>query len=90
MSGILSHQLSEYRNHTLVHETNKFFVDKYLQSRANGVSIGATPLYSKVMNKHQMIYCLDFKDQHDANTKEQDSNKKLKTDGSIEIEDNVV
>ena len=67
--------LDEYRNHELVHETNRFFVDCYLQSKEKGVSINATPLYSSVMKKTNVIYCLDFKESGQSS---QGSDKLLK------------
>ena len=32
--------LQEYRTHLLVHETNRHFMDKYIESRERGVSLG--------------------------------------------------
>ncbi|KAF2363406.1 NUDIX hydrolase domain [Trinorchestia longiramus] len=52
-------KISEYAEHPLVHETNRFFVQCYLQAKEQGVSISATPLMSSVTRRQQIIYSVD-------------------------------
>uniref|UniRef100_A0A2P2I2M5 Nudix hydrolase 7-like n=2 Tax=Hirondellea gigas TaxID=1518452 RepID=A0A2P2I2M5_9CRUS len=53
-------KVEEYRKHPLVHETSRFFLECYLQAKERNVCISATPMYSSLLKRDQLIYSIDF------------------------------
>lgn len=52
--------IQEYLSHPLVHETNRHFMEKYLESRERGISLGLTEIQLKIKNfvRQQSVYSL--------------------------------
>ncbi|XP_018010318.1 nudix hydrolase 7 [Hyalella azteca] len=71
--------ISEYAEHPLVHETNRLFVQCYLQSKEYGASIRATPLVHSVTNRQQIIYSIDHGSRSEVVM--QESKKQMADDG---------
>lgn len=61
--------LTEYMEHPLVHETNRFFARKFLENRRMGVAITLheTMLKIKQFERKQSIYSLGVTTQKDSN-----------------------
>ncbi|KAG7176386.1 nudix hydrolase 8-like isoform X2 [Homarus americanus] len=54
-------KLQEYVQHPYVHETNRFFAERFLECRRNGVKIQATNIFSPAFRKNQVIYSINSK-----------------------------
>lgn len=54
--------VKEYATHELVHDTNRHFINKYIESKEKGTTIGLTELDLKIADRvfHQNIYSLQF------------------------------
>lgn len=57
--------IEEYRNHELVHNTNRFFINQYLKCRQNNSFIGLTEIELKIKDfvRGQKIYSIGFSDE---------------------------
>lgn len=54
-------KLQDYVKHPYVHDTNRFFAERFLECRRNGVQIESTDLYSPSFKKNQVIYSITCK-----------------------------
>jgi len=54
--------VQEYANHELVHDTNRHFINKYIEAKGTGTSIGLTEVELKIKDfvRRQNIYSLNF------------------------------
>ena len=54
--------IDEYRNHELVHNTNRYFINQYLRCREKNTFIGLTEIQLKIKDwvRQQKIYSLNF------------------------------
>ena len=54
--------IEEYRNHELVHNTNRYFINQYLRCREKNIFIGLTEVQLKIKDwvRQQKIYSLNF------------------------------
>ena len=56
-----SHQIEEYTNHPWVNKMNRFFAERFLESRKKGVQLEALSMYHPFMNTNIMVYSISHK-----------------------------
>lgn len=67
-------QLEEYINHPYVHETNRFFAERFLECRKNGIQIEASNIFSGAFKKNQVIYSINFQNAQSSDGKNDQEN----------------
>ncbi|XP_076038269.1 uncharacterized protein LOC143023567 isoform X2 [Oratosquilla oratoria] len=58
LSACMWMKLEDYLQHPYVHETNRFFVERYMEFKKTGVAIKSTRLFSSAMKKTNCIYSI--------------------------------
>ena len=59
--------MEEYKEHPYVHETNRFFAEKFLESRRRGVKIESKYMFNSTLKINQLIYSLSNADKNSKN-----------------------
>ncbi|ROT84025.1 uncharacterized protein [Penaeus vannamei] len=67
-------KLEEYINHPYVHETNRFFAERFLECRKNGIQIEASNIFSGAFKKNQVIYSINFQNAQSSDGKNDQEN----------------
>lgn len=59
-------QLEEYLNHPWVNDMNKFFVERFMESRKKGVQLQASSEFHPFLQRKITVYSISHKSQTDS------------------------